>query len=304
MVPEQTTLLTEFLTGGVDVFYRVPPEQIPRIVEDPSVDLLHEPGRAVTFVVWNARRPLLEDVRVRRAITMATDRASIVEALLHGRGVVANSGIPPFHFAFDADGASIGYNPSGAARLLEQAGWVDRDGDGVRENDGGEPLSIALSVQTGNLLRQTVAEVMQAQLAEVGIALRLDVMETSSLFALLMDTEARAYDGVLMGLTIDFRVDDTDLFHSARVDNPMAWSGTINPEIDRYLEVLGTTLDEDEARALWGQYEALIVDEQPYTFLYFLDLLLGVGERVRNVEMDARGEWQNIRAWYLDPESH
>ena len=79
--------------------------------------------------------------------------------------------------------------------------------------------------------------------------------------------------------------------------------GTMNPEIDHYLDVLGQTTDEDEARLLWHDYQRLIVKEQPYTFLYFLDQLLGVSQRVRGVEMDVRGEWQNIREWYIDSEN-
>ncbi len=304
IIPEQTTLLTEFLTGGVDVYYKVPPDQTQRIVDEPRGELLSSPGRAVVFVTWNARRPYLADARVRRAIAMATDRAGIVEGLLHGYGIVANTGVPPTHFAFDPDGVgTIDHDPQGAGRLLEEAGWLDRDDDGVRENAAGEPLALTLRVNSGNQLRETIVGIMQAQLASVGIDVRLETLESRTLFADLMNPEGRDYDGAIAGWTIDFRLDETDLFHSERSDQPLAWPGTTNPEIDRYLDVLGLTVDQDEARVLWLEYQRLIVEEQPYTFLYFLDQLMGVNQRVRGVEMDVRGEWQNIREWYIDPES-
>jgi peptide/nickel transport system substrate-binding protein len=304
IIPEETSLLTEFLTRGVDVFYKVPPDQTQRVIDDPSLELLSSPGRAVVFVTWNARKPALADARVRKAITMATDRGGIVDGLLHGYGIVANTGVPPTHFAFDPDAVGqIGYDPSGARTLLDQAGWADRDGDGVRENAVGDPLSLSLRVNTGNQLRGSIVEIMQAQLAAVGVEIHLEAMESRTLFADLMDPEGRDYDGVIAGWSVDFRLDETDLYHSDRIDQPLAFSGTVNPEIDRYLDVLGQTIDEDEARLLWREYQQLIVEEQPYTFLYFLDQLLGVSQRVRGVEMDVRGEWQNIREWYIDPES-
>jgi peptide/nickel transport system substrate-binding protein len=304
MIPEQTTLLTECLTGGIDVFYKAPPDQAQRIIDDPRVELRRYPSRTVAFVVWNGRRPQLSDVRVRRAITMATDRAAIVDALLQGYGTVANTGVPPFHFAFDREGTgSIENDPAGAEALLDQAGWSDRDGDGVRENAAGEPLSFSLKVNTGNQLRQNIVEIMQAQLADIGIDARVEVVETTTLFDQLLDPEERDFDGAIVGWSVDFRLDETDLFHSDRIDQPFAWSGTQNPEIDRYLDLLGATVDEEEAAALWREYQQAIVEEQPYTFLYFLDQLMGVSGRVQGAEMDARGEWLNLREWYLDPES-
>jgi ABC-type transport system substrate-binding protein len=94
-----------------------------------------------------------------------------------------------------------------------------------------------------------------------------------------------------------------DLFHSERIDQPFAWSGTENADIDRLLEALSTTVDRHDARALWNEYQEVIMAEQPYTFFYFPDRLDGVNKRVKGVEMDPRGDWQNIRHWYLDPAS-
>ena len=104
-----------------------------------------------------------------------------------------------------------------------------------------------------------------------------------------------------MGFTADFRLDDTSLFHSDQIDEPLAWSGTSNPEIDRLLEVLSASLDREEALSLWAEYQQAIMAEQPYTYFYFPDRLDGVNGGVKGVVMDVRGDWLNIREWYLDP---
>jgi peptide/nickel transport system substrate-binding protein len=232
---------------------------------------------------------------------MGTDRESIVEAILQGYGVVADGSVPPFHWAYDPDAPGLEYDPEGAMALLEEAGWVDRDGDGVRENAQGEPLSFSIKYNTGNQQRQNIAEIMQAQLAEVGIEVRPQVVEWATLLNQINTPELRDFDGVVMGWVVEFKLDDMDLFHSERIDQPCAWSGTRNPEIDRLLVQLGTAIDREDAKALWSQYQAELIEEQPYTFFYFPERLDGVNSRLGGVQMDARGEWVNVREWYLDP---
>ena len=75
------------------------------------------------------------------------------------------------------------------------------------------------------------------------------------------------------------------------------------PELDRLLEALSRTVDREEAKALWREYQAAIIEEQPYTFFYFPERQDGVNVRVKNAVMDARGEWVNLKDWYLDPAS-
>jgi peptide/nickel transport system substrate-binding protein len=303
IIPEQTTLLAELLTRNIDVYIAPAPDQAQRIVDDPGVELLRYPFRNYVLVGWNSRRPQLSDARVRRAITMGTDRESIVEAILQGYGSVADGSIPPFHWAYDTDAPGLQYDPEAAMALLTEAGWVDRDGDGVRENSAGDPLSFSIKYNTGNQQRQNIAEIMQAQLAEVGIDVRPQVVEWATLLQQINTPELRDFDGVVMGWVVEFKLDDTDLFHSERIDQPYAWSGTKNPEIDRLLVRLGSTVDRDEAKALWSEYQEELIEEQPYTFFYFQDRLDGVSTRLKGVQMDARGEWLNAREWYVDPAS-
>jgi peptide/nickel transport system substrate-binding protein len=234
---------------------------------------------------------------------MGIDRESVVEALLQGYGTIAHSGVPPFHWAYDPQAIRpLPHDPAAAGALLDEAGWRDRDGDGVRESADGTRLSFTIKYNP-NQLRQQTAEIMQAQLARIGVEARPRVVEWTTLLQQINTPELRDFDGVVMGWGSEFKLDDTDLFHSERIDQPYAWSGTQNTEIDRLLEALSVTTGRAEAKALWAEYQNAIIREQPYTFLYFPDRLDGVNKRVRNVVMDARGDWLNIKDWYLDPGS-
>jgi len=303
-ITEQPTLLTELLTERLDVYIRPTPDQAKFIIDSDAVDLLQYPFRDYVFVGWNARRPQLADKRVRQALTMGTNRQEIVDALLQGYGRVANGSVPPFHWAYDP---SIGrdamsYDQDAARALLDAAGWVDRDGDGVRENGEGERLSISIKYNDGNDLRQGIAEIMQAQLAEIGVEVAPTVVEWGTLLDQINDPNVRDFDGVVIGWVVEFKLDDTDLFHSRNVDATYGWSGTQRPELDRLLEQLPLVVDRDEAKPLWKQYQEFLVDEQPYTFFYFPERLDGVSRGLHDVQMDSRGEWVNIKDWWIPAE--
>ncbi|MDT8367997.1 MAG: ABC transporter substrate-binding protein [Longimicrobiales bacterium] len=300
VVPEPTTLLTDLLTENLDVYVAPPADQAAQIRAAEDLVLGAFEFREFDFVAWNSRRPQLADPRVRRALTVGTNRAEIVDALLAGYGQVANSPVPPFHWAHDPSLDQVdGYDPDEAARLLDEAGWVDRDGDGVRESPDGVRLSIEIKFNEGNQQRQDVAEIMQAQLAQVGVEIRPVVVEWTTLVETI--TETRDFDGVILGWVTEFKVDDTDLFASHRSEGPYAFSGTRNPEIDRLLDTLQKIPDRTAALPLWHEYQRVLNAEQPYTFLYYRDRLVGVNKRLRGVRMDPRGEWVSLHEWWIDP---
>lgn len=297
VVPDQSTLLNELMAGSIHVYVGARPDQADQIRSAEGVRLVQAPFRDFVYVGWNSRRPQLADARVRRAITMAMDRASTVDALLGGMGTVLNSTLLPFHWAYDATQPyALHYDPDGARTLLTTAGWEDRDGDGVRENSEGLRMTIEILYNQGNQTRQRFVEVMQAQLGEVGVEVSLRAMEWGSLWERVT---RRDFDGVVIAWVGEFKVDDSVLFHSDHVDGEYAFSGTRNAELDALMDTLSLIADRDAARPVWGRYEKVLAEEQPYTFLYFLDRLMGVREEVRGVSLDPRGEWVSVRDWWV-----
>ena len=300
-ISEPTTLLTELLTEGLSVYIRPTPDQAQAVLDSDAVDLLQYPFRDYVLVGWNSRRPQLADKRVRQALTRGTNRQEIVEALLQGQGTVANGSIPPFHWAYDRSSSEdvMSYDQNAARALLDAAGWVDRDGDGVRENASGERLSISIKYNDGNDLRQDIAEIMQAQLAEIGVEIAPTVVEWGTLISQISDPVDRDFDGVVIGWVVEYKLDDTDLFHSSSLSGTYGWAGTQRPDIDRLLDQLPLVVDREEAKPLWREYQELLVDEQPFTFFYFPDRIDGVSKGLNDVVMDSRGEWLNIKDWWI-----
>ncbi|MFH1764600.1 MAG: ABC transporter substrate-binding protein [Gemmatimonadota bacterium] len=301
VIPSQTTLMAELLTGGVDVYVQMLPNHAVTAREEPTLAVPTFPYPSIFFVAWNSRVPELADARVRRALTLGINRQQLIDGIQLGEAVLLNSGLPPVHWAYDPTlGDSLGYDPDRARSLLEAAGWVDRDGDGIRENGGGEPLQVDL-VYNQNQERQQVTEVMRVQLQDIGVDLRPSVLERGTYGAVITSPE-RDFEGALVTFETGFRIDDRDLFHSERVDGIYGFSGTMDPELDRYLDTLQLIPNREEALPVWAAYQHRLLEVQPYTFLYSTLRRNGVNRRLQDVVMDTRGDLASIRHWWIDPQ--
>ncbi len=199
--------------------------------------------------------------------------------------------------------APLPYDPAAAEALLDSAGWVDRDADGVREAADGTPLRFTLMTNHENPVRVDIAQVVQEQLARVGAAVEVKTLEWQTLLA---RHRARDFDAVVQSWVLDnFRVDPAALFHSSQADRPGSYnrSGLKDARVDRLMEAAAGAEDEKEARRLWSEFSLALQDAQPFTFLMWLDELAAVSERLAGVEMDARGTLVSVADWSIRAEA-
>ena len=140
---------------------------------------------------------------------------------------------------------------------------------------------------------------LSAQLQPLGIAVTPQVVEWGTLLNQINTPEIRDFDGVVIGWVEEFRIDNHNLFHSEAVDEPYGWAGTRDAEIDRLIDTLQLVVEREEAIPLWQEYQYRLLEVQPYTHLYHVERLAGLNRRLRDVALDARGEWINIRDWWI-----
>ncbi|MBR9989173.1 MAG: hypothetical protein KFH98_05415 [Gemmatimonadetes bacterium] len=297
VIPEASTMLTELLTGSVHIDIPLMPDQIRQVRDNAETELHSYPGRTVYYLGWNNDRAPFNDANLRRALAHAINRGEIVDALLYGEGEIATSTIPPWHRLYpDLD--PVQYDPAQAAQLLEQAGWVDRDGDGIRENAQGQPLAFEV-LSSDDPLRRSVVEVLQNQLRQVGANAQIRVMEFQTM---LQSHRERNFDAVFTNWVLDnFQIAaaPSALFHSREADIQLSANrSTVRiPALDAAIERGGRAPDEAEQRAAWEEMTRVLQREQPVTFMFWLNELAASRSDMNGVEMDPRGELRSIARW-------
>jgi peptide/nickel transport system substrate-binding protein len=304
-IPEMTTLMTELLTGRIDIYLGPNPNQADHLKSDRGVELLAGFGLQWTYLAFNTRLPIFQDPRTRRAIAMGIDRQQIVDALAYGYGEVGRATLQPVHWAYD-ESALIPYDPEGARRLLEEAGW--REGpDGVLRDGEGRPLRFSVMTNAGNDLRKDIIEYVQAQLRPLGVAVQPRLTEWTTMIQTLQGSlnargeRERTFEAVVGGWVDWHQKDDSGILHSRNLNQPYQYVGYANPRADALMDTLAVLLDRDEARPLWSEYQHLIAEDAPYIALYYPQRLMGVRTRLRGVVMDTRGDFTTVREWWIHP---
>jgi len=298
VIPENSAQATELLTGGVDLILGPRAIHLAELDAAPGVRAIVKPSRKYQLIAWNGQRAPFDDARVRRALTLAIDRQEMLTVLRGGYGTLASGPITPAHWAHDSTVSPLPYDPAAARELLEAAGFRDRDGDGILEDAAGRDFSFALTIPAGNEYNRSVAEMVQADLAEVGIRMTVRPLDFAALVA-AVTSPARDFDAVVMAWEHDFRLDLADLFHSRALDGPYQWGSYANPELDRLLDEASATADREAARRLWARVQEILRDDQPWTFLYYTPDLFAIRDRVHGVRMDVRGAFTTLPRWWV-----
>ncbi|RMF56410.1 MAG: peptide-binding protein, partial [Calditrichaeota bacterium] len=222
-----------------------------------------------------------------------------IDTLLEGFAQPANGPLLPHVWAYDSTLAVPKYNAEQAAHLLRQDGWRDSDGDGVVEKDG-KTFVFSIKTNAGNQLRRDVAVMIQAQLRKVGVKAAIETVEWNQFIEQVFDR--KDFDAVILAWDADFTVDPSPLWHSKAIENGYNFVSYHNPRVDSLLEAGRHTSDRHAAKAIWAEFQKIIVDDAPYTFLFIPDQLAGINKRVRDVKMDARGFLSSVSSWWIPRE--
>lgn len=302
--PDYASMLAAFDEQRIDALSTILPTDVRRMAERDDIQLFSSIDSSYENVLLNLNNPnvpFFQDQNVRQALLYAIDREKLIAEALAGQGVVAHSLLSPNHWAFHEDVKTYPFDPARAQSLLDEAGWVDANGDGVREKDG-RPLAFILLVKD-DLRHQAIGARLASDWAQIGVRASLQPVTFSGLV-----TDFLAPRTFEAALTDWKQVGDPDPFpqwHSSQIDaTGQNYTGWQNAEADQLMETARQNANEAERKALYARFQEIFAEELPALPLFHPLYTYGVSTRVNNVQVGALNtpseRFATFSTWYID----
>jgi peptide/nickel transport system substrate-binding protein len=303
IIPDTATMFLELRANGIDRM-GLTPLQYTRQTENnlfrENFNKYRYLSFAYTYMAYNLRNPLFADQRVRQAIAHAVNRREIIDGVLLGLGQPATGPYKPGTWAYNPKVRDYPYDPSKAGDLLAAAGWKDADGDGTLEKEG-KPFEFEIITNQGNEVRAKCAEIIQRRLAEVGIRVKIRVVEWAAFVNDFINQ--RKFEATILGWTIPMEPDLYDVWHSSKTGpRELNFISYKNEEVDALIVKARETFDQTLRKRCYDRIQEILADEQPYLFLYVPDALPMIHARFRGVEVAPLGIGHNFIRWYVPRE--
>jgi len=264
VLPDPLTLQLAFQTKQVD-FWNVDPWAVKSFEKDPRFDLFSSPGNAYNYIGWNLRRPLFQDLKVRKALAQAVNVPQMIKYIIYGRGVQSTGIFTPQMWFFDPSVKALPYDPAAARRLLDEAGWKAGP-DGIRVKDG-KRFSFTLLANNGNEVRRDIATLVQDDLKQVGIEVKVEIYEWAVLLKRFVNKGE--FDAIVLGWGLGYDFDQYGIWHSSQTHpEELNFIGYSNPKVDHLLTDLRQEYARSEIIRIAGQLQQGIYADQPYLFLF------------------------------------
>jgi len=254
------------------------------------------------YVGWNADKPWFGDKRVRWAMSHAFNAELLLEDVFMGLGQRVTGPMPTINAPYyDTSLPAIPFDLDRAAALLEEAGWVDSNGNGLRDKsiDGATvEFEFDLTVYGSSDEYKTLGNIYKEDLAKIGVRMNVRPMEWSNL---LKKVDDREFDAVTLAWISSPDVDFFQIWHSSQADIPKGSNrvGFRNEKADEIIEALQREFDYDERVRLANSFHRLVYDEQPYTFFYTRKRKAYWQKELQSVTFGKVRPYMNPRPWFL-----
>ena len=304
IIPDRSVARTALLEGELDYFEGLSSsDYFGEFVRQPAfrerLYAAYAYRPQMQFIAWNMRRPQLEDVRVRRAFAHACDWDAFLKGQANGLGVRVTGTAYHEHPSYDKTIEPLGFDPDLARDLLDEAGWYDRDGDGLRDRDG-VPLRIEFMTYSGGGISKLYGQVLQEGLARVGVQVDVQPLDPAALYERL---RAKDFDAVPRAWLLDVENDPIQVWGrwkgDPEQDRSTNYPGWGDEDSEALIETIRRTVDDEARWALMRQLQRRIFEDQPYLFLFDFPVKFAVAKRIRGFRAYSLQPGYSLRDWYV-----
>ncbi|WKJ91606.1 peptide-binding protein [Methylomonas montana] len=296
IIQNDSARLTTFRNGDIDS-YSARPVEYQELKKDPQIQAQSQnfeympPVVGYSYIGWNQERggkpTRFADKRVRQAMTYLTDVSRVIKDVFLD---YAEPAVSPFSKASKQhDTALQPYQADldKAKVLLKEAGYQDKNGDGVLEDKAGQPFEFKLTYFQANEDTKRMVLLLKDLYARAGVRMIPTPQEWP---VMLENLDKKDFDAITLGWTSGIETDLYQIFHSSQAvskgDNYVSYK---NPALDKLIDDARRSVDEAKRMPLWQQAEHILYEDQPYTFLMRRKSLLFVDKRIHNLQMTKLG---------------
>jgi peptide/nickel transport system substrate-binding protein len=273
------TMLQDIKAGTIDGACNLVPTQVKQLQSDPNIEARAIATDAFDELAFNCYEgpskghPVLRDVKFRQALNYAVDLQKAVDLIMMGSTTPGTTIIPPnyysdpdWHWEPPAD-VKYTFDPEKAKQLLDEAGYPDGDGDGVREYKG-KPIELRLVARSESSEEQQMAKLFAGWFKDVGVPIKLSVMDSSTLSDTILNYEGDVltpdYDMFLWGWYLDYDPGSMlSYFTESQIGN---WSDCYwtDPEYEQLFKQQSMELDPIKRKEYIDRMQQILYEQSPY----------------------------------------
>jgi peptide/nickel transport system substrate-binding protein len=305
-VPNENALLVQLKTGEIDMFDNANINFISQLEAIPGVRVYQTPMLMYEHLDLNTEHPILKDVRVRRALSYATNKQEIAERIYNG--LVKVAALDEFdasnYFSPEAAGRAT-YEPARARRLLLEAGWKDTDGDGICDRNG-QPLKLSIAASAGQPNRERTELVLRDQWRQVGVDLELGNFGPTVLYGTYEDggiLKRGKFDVAMYAWLSSPAPSRREALYASTSIPPYGQNHPrfVDAELTRLLEQGSTESDPGARDSIYRRVQEILVDQAPVIPLFWYTAIDPVTTRLHNFRPNATqsADTWNASEWYL-----
>jgi peptide/nickel transport system substrate-binding protein len=284
IIPDSNTALLALEKGEVDES-GIPAKDFERYSSSKHIDIYRYYDLVYTYLGFNLKKPLFSNQKVRQAIAHAINKDALVKGVLKDFGVPAHIPSSPVLWSYPKPTSIpiFQFDPLKASQLLKEAGFTLNPKTNILEKNG-TPFSFKIMTNKGNKNREKTAQIIQQMLANIGIDVKIQLLEWSSFIKIVNASQSpKNYDAVILGWSLGLDPDGYSIWHSSQYPNGFNFIGYKNENVDRLLELGRTTINQDKRMEIYQEIYQDIAMDVPYLFLYFPETLLGINKRVHGL---------------------
>ncbi len=273
-------MIEDYTNGYLDVILNITPSLANDLAQEEQVVIDSRPGNTYTYIGWNLNNPYLKEKDIRKALSLAIDKNRILEEVFEGSGSISLGPLPQSSWGYNEMITPIGYDASEAQRILLSKGFEDRNYNGVLDR-GGRDFTIDIITNSENPERVAMLDLIAGDLRSLGIKVRTKTLGIEPFIEAII---RKNFDGFIMGWSVDDKIDPTAYWHSDPSKGIFNFVSYQNKMIDSLMEEGVAMLNRKKARKIWNEFQRIIYEDIPYTFLIVANRISSFRKRIKGID--------------------